>query len=160
RVAGFVAMAQIGIVGCSNGGGANGDQTTTITRAVGGSICPAVGADTDCGIVIELTNGRANLTFTGQGPYDTADDTLVGIVNNDVVAIQSIKLRSTRPIFGFDGDGICGTNPLNGRPFVPRPANCPFGLTGYEGPGVIFSDISPDGRSGTVNFRPALAARG
>ena len=36
------------------------------------------------------------------------------------------------------------------------PAGCPFGATGYEGPGVSFSNIAADSTSGTVNFSPAI----
>jgi hypothetical protein len=56
----------------------------------------------------------------------------------------SEPLSSPLPIFGFDGDGLCDVS--------PRPAGCPFGPYGYEGPGTRFSDISADQTSGVVHF--------
>ena len=153
-------MASIGITGCSNGVGTDGEQTKAITRAIGGPICPAVGADTDCGIIITITNTGSTITFTGQGPYDTIEDTLVGVVNNSDIPIRSIGIKSALQIFGFDADGICGLSPITGQPYVPGVANCPFGPTGYEGPGVSFAQIDPSLTSGTVNFATPLVARG
>jgi hypothetical protein len=57
-------------------------------------------------------------------------------------------LRSPdRPLFAFDGDGLCT--------FLPP---C-FGPTGYEGPGVTFSDFS-SALSGTVNFTTGIPPTG
>jgi hypothetical protein len=134
-----------------------------------GAQCPAVGADTTCGVVITVIQtsnspcppqGCASISFTGQGPYDQIEDTLVGVVNNGNLPITSLILKSSVAAFAFDGDGICGLDPNTGVPFVPRPAGCPFGPTGYEGPGVSFSNISPDGTTGTVNFNPAIPPGG
>jgi hypothetical protein len=131
--------------------------------------CPPVGADTTCGVVITVIQtgnspcppqGCAALNFTGQGPYDTIDDTLVGVVNNSNLPITSLVLASANDIFGFDGDGICGLSPLTGEPYVPGPPACPYGPTGYEGPGTGFSNISPDDTTGTVNFNPPIPASG
>src|SRR5437879_6428000 len=114
--------------------------------------CPAVGADTGCGTVITITDTGAKVSHTGQGPYDNIEDTLVGMINNSSQPIHAMQLRSAFLIFALDGDGICGADPFTGQPFNPRPPGCPFGPTGYEGPGVSFSDMSPDKTSGTVNF--------
>jgi len=86
--------------------------------------------------------------------YDGADDTLIGVLNLSSQKIASIPLHGPNIIFGFDGDGVCAT-------FIqPHDAACPFGPTGYEGPGVSFSNISADKTSGTVNFSPPIAANG
>lgn len=123
-------------------------------------VCPAVGRDTDCGIIITVTDIGATVSFTGQGPYDGIEDTLVGIINQSSRALRSIGLRSTKSIFGFDQDGICGTDPNTGLPYNPAPGGCPFGPTGYEGPGVSFSNIDPTLQNGVVNFATAVPPNG
>lgn len=123
-------------------------------------VCPPVGADSDCAIVISITDTGATISYTGQGPFDTIEDTLVGVVNNSKQPVHSIIVRSLLRIFAFDGDGICGISPITGAPYTPRPAGCPFGATTYEGPGVSFSNVSSDLKSGTVNFNVPLAANG
>ena len=123
-------------------------------------VCPPVGADTDCAIVITITDTSTDVKFTGQGPFDTIEDTLVGVVNNSKQPIHSIVLRSAPSIFAFDGDGICGTSPVTGQPYSPVPSGCPFGPTGYEGPDVSFSNINSGLTDGRVNFSPPLAANG
>ena len=70
--------------------------------------CPAIGADTSCGVLIEVTNlGTTVLSDPTQGPFDGGDDTLTGIVNLSSAPIGSIVLSSNTDLFGFDGDGIC-----------------------------------------------------
>src|SRR6266404_9375956 len=57
--------------------------------------CPAVGKDTNCGIVIRVTDTGATLTLTGQPPYDNIEDTLVGVVNNSSLPVRSLGLSAT-----------------------------------------------------------------
>lgn len=125
--------------------------------------CPAVGADTTCGVVITVIQtgnapcppqGCASVSFTGQGPFDQVEDTLIGVVNNSNLPINSLVLQSSQIAFYFgDGDGLCAG-------YVPAPPGCPFGPTSYEGPGVSFSNISPDFTTGTVNFNPPIPIGG
>ena len=134
--------------------------------------CPPVGADTACGVVVtilDIGTGKAPcisncvVISNNQGPYDGIDDTLVGIVNSSKIPIASVVLTSGvggSDIFGFDGDGICGISPNTGLPYVPAPPACPYGPTGYEGPGVSFSNISADQTTGTVTFTPPIAPGG
>lgn len=139
-----------------------------ISVGVATAQCPAVGADTDCGVVLTILDigaGRGTCSAANcisisnnQGPFDEIEDTLVGVVNNSTIPITSLKLTSSNAIFGFDGDGICGISPNTGQPYNPRPAGCPFGPTGYEGPGVSFNAASVN--SGTVNFNPPIAPNG
>lgn len=139
-----------------------------ISEGVANAQCPAVGADTNCGVVLtiqDIGNGRGTCSAqncvsisNNQGPFDQIEDTLVGVVNNSKIPITSIKLTSNNAIFGFDGDGICGISPNTGQPYNPRPAGCPFGPTGYEGPGVTFNVTSST--TGVVNFGPAIAPNG
>src|ERR1700730_12450110 len=131
--------------------------------------CVPVGADATCGVVITVIQtgnapcppqGCASISLTGQPPYDTIEDTLVGVVNNSNLPITSLVLTSGIAIFGFDGDGICGLSPITFQPYVPAPPACPYGPTGYEGPGVSFTNISPDGTTGTVSFSPPIPVKG
>lgn len=139
-----------------------------ISEGVANAQCPAVGADTNCGVVLtilDIGQGRGTCSAqncvsisNNQGPFDEIEDTLVGVVNNSKIPITSIKLTSSNDIFAFDGDGICGISPNTGQPYVPAPAGCPFGPTGYEGPGVTFNVTSST--TGVVNFSPAIAPNG
>ncbi len=130
--------------------------TPAVTPAIAGPFhqCPAIGADTTgCGFLISLPQtGSATVTPSGQGPYDGSDDTLIGVVNNTDQAISTVTLTSSSDIFAFDGDGICSSG------FNSHWTNtCPYGTTGYEGPGTSFSNISGDKKSGTLDLFPALA---
>jgi hypothetical protein len=112
--------------------------------------CPAIGLDTSCGALITLATGSpptAAIAFdTTQGPYEGADDTLVGVDNSagfDTVELQITCSGCPNPIFGFDGDGLCTV--------TPSPALCPFGPTGYEGPDVTYVNYcAPSCNTGTV----------
>jgi hypothetical protein len=115
--------------------------------------CPAIGVDQSCGILIYVTNSGAQvLSDPSQGPYDGGDDTLIGIVNESSKPLSSISLSSNTDIFGFDGDGICSYSSWTGD------EKCPYGPTGYEGPGTHFGENN--GNSGPVVFSPTLAAGG
>jgi hypothetical protein len=125
-------------------------------RAAG--VCPAFGADTDCGTIITLaTSGStltASLTNTGQGPYDGNDDTLLGVVNNSNQPLTTLGLTSGNTlnggIFAFDGDGIT-TYGASGNAQDP---------TGYGGPNAYFTNINASYTGGTVNFITPIAAGG
>jgi hypothetical protein len=127
----------------------------TTSACLANAQCPAVGADSNCGVVLaiqDIGTGKGTCSATNcisisnnQGPYDGSDDTLVGVVNNSSIPIASLALTSGNPIFGFDGDGLCTYITCS----WPHP-------TGYEGPGVIFNPTSST--TGTVNFSPPIAA--
>ena len=119
--------------------------------------CPPVGADTSCAILIVVTDKAVNVyNDPSQGPFDTIEDTLIGVQNNSSGTLYSLPLSSPNPIFSFDNDGICGTSPVTGQPYSPAPPACPYGPTTYEGPGVSFSSVSNDQTSGIVNFTNGL----
>ena len=113
--------------------------------------CPAVFKDTSCQYLI-TANDKGGLTLDSdpsQGPYEGSDDALVGVQNSSTKPLASIALGVAGDgSFAFDGDGLCnpGGNPV--------PAGCPFGTTGYEGPGTSFIVTNSD--SGTVKFTPAI----
>jgi PKD repeat protein len=118
------------------------------------SECPAIGADTSCGLLLDVINsGVTVLEDSSQGPYDGSDDTLVGVVNQSSTTLANLTLESTTPIFAFDGDGICSG-------FYGSIAGCPFGPTGYEGPETSFVQISPNLTTGAVSFTNGVAPGG
>lgn len=120
------------------------------STATAAGTCPAFGADTDCGVIITITATGATVTFTGQGPYDSVEDTLVGVVNNSKLPIRSIIITSGQPIFAFDGDGITTFG---------APGNA-MDTTGYGGPNSFFTNINASQTSGTVNFVTPIAPGG
>ncbi len=115
--------------------------------------CPADGQDTSCGILIQVNDGgKAILGDPSQPPLDGVEDTLIGVLNSSSSRVSAIALSADTDLFNFDGDGLCGVS--------PAPSGCPFGSTGYEGPGVSFSDITPDTTGGVVNFAGGIPPGG
>ena len=53
------------------------------------AVCPAIGADSDCALIIDITSVSGGVgTYTvskgpsfAQGPYDGVEDTLLGVTN-------------------------------------------------------------------------------
>jgi hypothetical protein len=104
---------------------------------------PAIGADSGPGFIINAgTGGTFTVTATGQGPYDSSDDTYIGVTNNSGGPVSSIALSSTATIFAFEGDGIT-TFAGGGTQNAQDPS-------GYGGPNGFFTNIV--GNTGTVNF--------
>jgi hypothetical protein len=106
-----------------DGGSASLSFTTTVSPysppAAMFTQCPPVDKNTGCEFLITVTAGGVAVADDGsQGPYDGADDTLIGIQNDSSQAISSIPLASTSQIFGFDGDGLCDP------PEAPRAPGC------------------------------------
>ena len=65
-------------------------------------------------------NGGISTYFDSQaGPYDGADDTQVGVLNNSSQTLLSFKVTSNQAVFAFDGDARM--NPT--QPAQPGPAN-------------------------------------
>ncbi len=111
--------------------------------------CPAVGNATGCAVLLVFqSDGTVSvLSDPNSGnPYDGADDTEVGVLNEAGVAIPNVTLNSGADIFGFDGDGICSGG------FSGTPAGCPFDTTKYGGPGISYSGINAAKTAGVVNF--------
>ena len=72
-------------------------------------------ANEGCTVLITL-NADGSITTTTPNPafsYENGDDdNMIGVVNNTATAISSLQLSSAiAPIFGFDGDGVCGGPP-------------------------------------------------
>jgi hypothetical protein len=88
------------------------------------------------------------------GPFDGSDDTLVGIVNDSTAAVKAVTVSGPGSgLSGFDGDGICSGN----YGTWTGSSGCPYGPTGYEGPGTSFvtNPSLPD--SAEVDFTGGLA---
>lgn len=94
--------------------------------------CPTVGGSASCQIllVVNADNTVSVYGDTAVGTYDGADDTLVGIRNESSSAVHAVTVSGPgSALAGFDGDGLCA---------YVSDARCPYGSTGYEGPGVTF----------------------
>jgi glucosylceramidase len=125
----------------------------TIVPAPPFTECPAVGSSPSCGILLVVNSDGSVSVVTDPtvGPYDGTDDTLVGIVNDSNAAVQAVTVTGPGSGLGeLDGDGLC-TYGVSG---------CPFGPTGYEGPGtgIVTSPSLPD--SAEIDFASGLAASG
>jgi hypothetical protein len=132
--------------------------------------CPSVGSDTNgCEFIITVTAVNASGAATSftvavnppdQGPFDGAEDTLVGIVNSSGAVLKSITLSNTAGQFGFDGDGAC----IGSYSPQPTAAQCLGGVYGTGSTGwndylsvsaTSFSNITTS--SGQVNFNNIAA---
>lgn len=114
------------------------------------SQCPAVGQSPSCQILVVI-NADRSVTVYGDpavGPYDGGDDTLVGVVNNSSDPVNAITVTGPGTgLAGLDGDGLCTFGV----------AGCPFGTTGYEGPGTsIVTDVTRLPDSAEIDFSGGL----
>jgi RHS repeat-associated protein len=126
------------------------NSTRQVSSLSSFSQCPPDGQDTSCGVLVTVSDGGTTVaTDSTQPPLDGIEDTLIGVQNSSSSTIGSLQLSSNTDLFGFDGDGLCTVS--------PRPSGCPFGSTGYEGPGTSFSNINPSSTGGVVNFTNGLA---
>jgi hypothetical protein len=111
--------------------------------------CPTVGADTSCQILIVVTDQAVTVYGdSAMGPYDGSDDTLVGVENDSLTSVSAITVSGPGSgLAGLDGDGLC-TYGVGG---------CPFGTTGYEGPGttIVTDGTHPD--AAEIDFTGGLA---
>jgi hypothetical protein len=117
--------------------------------------CAPVGYDSSCSILLDVNtdNSVSVLTDPSVGPFDGADDTLVGIVNNSTTPVTAVTVTGPgTDLSGFDYDGLCNANYYGHG----SPLGCPFGPTGYEGPGtsLVTAPSLPD--EAEVDFSPAL----
>jgi hypothetical protein len=129
-------------------------EARTVLSVPAGTPWTQFGASPTPSIIITFdAKGTVSVVNTGVGPYDSIEDTYIGVVNNSKKAVPSIRVGapSSSDIFGFDGDGI----QTYGSPAPPS-----GGSTGYEGPDNFFSNITDNGTTmtGTVNFIGGLAA--
>lgn len=119
------------------------------------SQCPSVGSNTGCAVLITInSSGTPTVAVdAAQGPYDGADDTLVGVLNNSSTTIGSLPLSSSTDIFGFENDGMCSGG-------FGVAGNCSQGLSQgdpYDYAGDLVTFTVTDTSHGTVNFLGGLA---
>ena len=152
----FAAVASVLAVGASLVVGPGVPAGATTAPAPPFTECPAIGASPSCEILL-VVNADNTVSVVGDpsvGPFDGNDDTLVGIINDSTSAVAAVTVSGPgSDLSGFDGDGICSGDygTWNGS------AGCPYGPTGYEGPGTSFvTDPSlPD--SAEIDFTGKLA---
>jgi hypothetical protein len=149
--------------------------TATVLPPVMFPQCPEVGVNSGCQFLITVTNGGNSVaTDPNQGPYEGAEDALIGVVNNSSSPISHIPLSvAASDLFNFDQDGICNNGsgpvpsgcvpvpgtaacgPQGGSCAFPRPPGEPAGYVepgavpngtqnGYEGPTTWFSNVKTD----------------
>jgi hypothetical protein len=108
--------------------------------------CPAVYADKSCQFLITVTNAGSTVEQdAGQGPYETSDDSLIGVQNSSSSSITALPVSAPgTSLFGFEADGICdpGAGPLISG-CVPVPGS-PAG-TSCESQSVACSFAPPPG---------------
>jgi hypothetical protein len=87
--------------------------------------CPPVAADAGCQFLITLANGAPSVQQDPtQPPYESADDSLIGVQNNSSKSIGALPMSASSALFGFEADGIC--NPIiAGVPGGPAPGCVP-----------------------------------
>ncbi len=131
--------------------------------------CAAVGADSSCEYLIDVTGSSAQSATVYQDPtqnfYDEGDDVLVGVQNDSSLPLSQITIGvdgSGDEFFDLDGDGLCYPS------FPPYPSGCPFAVPSdptlspdsdpydYEGPDTTLT-ADADGGAGTVQFPTPLA---
>ncbi len=146
-----------GIINGGDAGGTGGVRPSYLANQDGR-------ANEGCTVLITL-NADGSITTTTPNPafsYENGDDdNMIGVVNNTGQTITSIQLSSaTAPIFGFDGDGLCGGPPgwtFSALGPTPNCAN-PADPNRYgQGP-ITFTVTTPF--KGIVNFGTGNLAPG
>jgi len=140
--------------------------------------CPPVYLDGGCQYLITVNNGTETVTQdTNEGPYEGAEDALIGVQNNSSSPVSQLPLAvANSDLFGFDGDGICdpgGAPVLSGC--VPQPGapagtvcqdqslNCAFPVppgepAGYVEPGASGSGFQQNGYEGPTSWFSNVSA--
>jgi PKD domain-containing protein len=172
-----------GTVTISSGSGCSSGATDSFTANVSKAPpkftqCPAVYLNNGCQFLITVNNGTQTVTEdTNQGPYEGADDALIGVQNNSSSPVSQLPLAvPNSQLFGFEQDGICtpggppvpsGCVPQAGAPAgtdctagqggycsFPAPANEP---AGYVEPGAV-SGVRQNGYEGPTSWFSNVSA--
>ena len=109
--------------------------TATAARAQPFAQCPAVGADASCQYLLTVTNaGTTVAQDSTQGPYESSDDSLLGVQDSSSRAISALPL-SAPGLFSFEEDGLCdpgsGAVPAGCVPVPGSPAGTTCGLQSF-----------------------------
>ncbi len=134
--------------------------------------CPAVYLNSGCQFLITVNTGTETvMQDTNQGPYEGADDSLIGVQNNSSSPVSELPLSvPNSDLFGFDSDGICdpgglpipsGCVPQAGAPAgtvcEAQSTNCSFPAppgepAGYTEPGASGSGLPQNGYEGPTSW--------
>ncbi len=114
-----------------------------------------------CSYIFTFDSGGAISTAVGDlvgGPYELADDTLFGVVNNSGSSLASIALTSTSAILGFEGDGINGYVGITDTsdPTGYGAGDSTFLITDLYNGSVVFNSPIPSGGVGYFSLEEAL----
>ena len=77
--------------------------------------CPPVDVNkTGCQFLVTVTSGGTSVAEdpTAGGPYEGADDALIGVQNNSSGPVSSVHLSAENELFGFEADGICSVGAI------------------------------------------------
>lgn len=112
------------------------------------SQCPLAGANSDCKYLItaESDGDLVLTTDSNQSSLGPIRGALIGVQNDSGSPLCQVGVVRGQS-FNFLTNGVCEV--------LRAPAGCPFGETGYEGPGTSFD--SPDVDFATVLFDPCIA---
>jgi hypothetical protein len=129
--------------------------------------CPPVFRDTSCQFLITVTDSGVQVAEDNtQGPYEGADDALIGIQNSSSKAISAIPLSAENSLFGFENDGLCkpGGEPVPAG-CVVQPKNSLGAATANPGekcpPGPEACSFPPPaGEPAGVTFPTGIAIEG
>ena len=110
--------------------------------------CPPVDLNNGCQYLITVSNGTETvLQDPNQGPYEGADDSLIGVQNNSSSPVSQLPLAVPgSDLFGFDDDGLCD----------PGAAPVPAGCVPQAGAAAGTSCQAPQGQGLNCSF-PAPA---
>jgi hypothetical protein len=120
----YAAKGSYGGTVTFTGGSCDGNEdffTATVSAAPPQfTQCPAVYQNNGCQFLITVGNGSQVVTQDpNQGPYEGADDALIGVQNNSSSPVSQLPLAvPNSSLFGFEQDGIC----TPGGP--PIPSGC------------------------------------
>ena len=135
--------------------------------------CPPVYLNSGCQFLITVNNGTETvMQDTNQGPYEGADDALIGVQNNSSSPVSALPLSvPNSDLFGFEGDGICdpggppipsGCVPQPGAPAgtvcqssgepTARSRRPPGEPAGYVEPGASGSGFTQNGYEGPTSW--------
>jgi hypothetical protein len=142
--------------------------------------CPPVDLNNGCQFLITIANGTEVATQDpNQGPYEGAEDALIGVQNNSSSPVSQLPLAVPgSDLFGFDEDGLCdpGSTPVPSGcvPQAGAPAtdcqnqgsqnlNCSFPApagepAGYTEPGASGSWFSQNGYEGPTSWFSNVSA--
>lgn len=132
---------------------------TPASASAGFTQCPPVYEDTGCQFLITVGNGESTIASDPtQGPYEAADDALIGIVNSSSQTISSLPISAETTLFEFEKDGICDPG---GPPIAPgckvQPYNESHESTSNAGKECVYEGEERSGKLVTESITEACS---